>query len=129
VPLHLVCREPDQVKLQLTQVVLQQPGWWQRFGSFLLLFHPHLKQEIERMAQLSGVEAEDDLRPLFQAMGPTEAVRLIIQAIGPLETVKQVIQVVGAPEVVKLVVQAVGLEELLANLTPEQRAELKQRLQ
>ncbi len=142
VPLHLVCREADQVKLQLTQVVLQQPGWWQRFGSFLLAFHPHLKQEIERMAQQSGVEDEVDLRPLFemvgppeaikqaiQMVGPSEALKQAVQAAGPSEALKQVVQAAGPSEALKQVVQAVGLEELLASLTPEQRAELKQRLQ
>lgn len=27
VPLHLVCREPEAVKLQLAEVMLRQPGW------------------------------------------------------------------------------------------------------
>ncbi len=155
VPLHLVCQESEQVTLQLAQVVLQQPGWWQRFSSYLLMFHPHLKQEIERMAQQSGVADEVDLRPLFKAIGPTEAIKQVVQAVGPPEALKQLIQAVGLPEALKQLIQAVGLPEalkqliqavglpealkqlieatsveaLLANLTPEQLAELKQRLQ
>ncbi len=114
------------MKLQLAQVVLQQPGWWQRYGAFLLLFHPHLKQEMEHMAQLSGTDAEIDLRPLIHAVGLPVAVRQlglkqIIDAVG----LKRALEEVG----LKQVIAEFGLEELLASLTPEQREGLKQRLQ
>jgi hypothetical protein len=130
VPLHLVCQEPEPVALQVARVVLQQPNWWPHFGPFLLIFHPTLKQEIERMAQLSGTGPEVDLSALFEYVGPTEAFRQLLQTPGLPEAVKQlgvkqVIDAVGLQQVI----DAVGLDELLASLTPEQRAGLKQRLQ
>ena len=117
VPLHLVCQEPEQVTLQLARVLLREPGWWQRFGSYLLLFHPHLKQEIENMAQHTGVEDEVDLRPLFKALGPAESMKQVILAVGVAEAVRQL----GVPEVIaavglKRVLDAVGLKQVIAEV-------------
>jgi hypothetical protein len=139
VPLHLVCAEPEQVTLQLTEVVLRQPGWWERFGSFLLLFHPHLKQEIERMAQLGGETGELDFRVLVEYMGESKATQQFLKAVGLKQVIdeaglKRVIDEAGLERVIdeaglKRVIDVAGLEKILATLTPEQLAALKQRLQ
>jgi len=114
VPLHLVCQEPEAVTLQVAQVLLQQPDWWQ-FGRCLLLLHPNLKEELIHMAKMSGTD-EIDLRPLFTGAGSDIFIRQLLSTVKPTEAFKQVIE-------------EFGLEQFLASLTPEQREELKNRLQ
>jgi hypothetical protein len=148
VPLHLVCQEPAPVKLQVAQVVLQQPGWWQRYGPFLAMFHPHLQQEITRMAQLSETDSGVNMKEWIKALGVPEVAQALIETIGLPEAVKlfglkQIIDAVGVKRAIeevglqrviaevgpRQVVAELGPDEFLAGLTPEQRAALKDRLQ
>jgi hypothetical protein len=102
------------VTLQLAQVVLQQQGWWQRFGSYLLLFHPHLKQEIERMAQQSGVNTEYDWQPWLEAFGPANGFHQLFRILGPAEAGKVIIQELGPVEAGRLMSQVLGPAEAIS---------------
>jgi hypothetical protein len=138
VPLHLVCHEPATVALRVARVV-QEAGWWRRFGPFLFLIYPDLRQEIEHMAQQTLNPEGVDPQPFLKMFEPARLVHELIKAVGLAETVrlvglKAIIETVGLKRAIeevglKQVIAEVGLEELLANLTPEQREQLKQRLQ
>jgi hypothetical protein len=125
VPLHLVTRESAQRSRQLAVTVLKQPRLVQDYGSFLAQLHPEALEEVLRMNPLLEKEPTFDLQPLIKLMG----LKRVIDQIG----LKQVIDQVGLKQVIdqvglKQVIDEVGLDGLLAELSPEQIAELQRRL-
>ncbi len=128
VPLHLLCREPEAAKLQLARVLLTQPQWWAQFGPFVGVFNPDLREELERMAQESGMASLIDWQAVFKAFPSSEWFQQAIAAAGLPEAAKQMIAAGGSPELFKQAVAAGDLDQMLAKLTPEQRQAIKQRL-
>jgi hypothetical protein len=139
VPVHLLYQEPEAVKLQLTEVVLSRPGWWDVYGPYLLLLHPYLLQEIERMATRSGIEPNLSLKPLIDYLGWARvAEQMDLLRVIDMVGLKRVVDEVGLKRVVdevglKRVVDEAGpqrvLEELLPKLTAEELEALKKRLE
>src|SRR5262245_36574844 len=68
-PLHLVSREPTEREQTLVREVLHDPALLKAYGAWLVVLHPHLKDEVIRMMDQLGVEPTLDLRPAIELMG------------------------------------------------------------
>ena len=95
VPMHLLAPEPASVGLALGQLVIQEPGFWDLYSSWLLIRHREIWEEIQKMARAKGIEPTLDLRPAIEMVG-----------------LKQVIDQVGLKEVIK----QIGIPNLIAEL-------------
>jgi hypothetical protein len=87
--------------------------------------HPRAWQEIEAMVRKAGRGLKIDLAPAIEALGLDRVIeqvgaRRVAEELGA----KGVIEALGA----KRVIEVIGLDEVLANLSPAQRRELKRRL-
>ena len=112
VPMHLLNQETAEASLAVTRVVIQQPGFWERYGAWLAFMHPELLQEIQRMARANGIEPTLDLRELFKVVG-----------------FQQVIDQMGADNLIEAVssnppIQEKVLKGLLAKVAPDVRKDL-----
>jgi hypothetical protein len=125
VPLHLVTEEPlDRVKA-LAREMVQQPGFWERYGSVLALLNRDNWEELQIMIRQMGNEPAIDLRWLVNQVG----LKQVIDQVG----LKQVIDQVGLKQVIdqvglKELLQTVKPAEIIAALGPEQIQELKRLL-
>jgi hypothetical protein len=108
VPLHLVTQEPVERELLLAREVVQQPGCWDMYGSWLAYLHPNLWEEVQRMIRTTGIEPTLDLKPLIDIVG----LKQFIDQVG----LKQVIDQVG----LKQVIDQVGLKQVIDQVGPKQ---------
>jgi hypothetical protein len=110
VPLHLVSRERKERQHDLIEQVLAEPSLRRAYIAWLLYLHPELWEEAERMAKTmkTPLKREFDLNALIEHVG-----------------IKKVIDRLG----LKRVLNEVGIERILNELSPEQREELRRRLQ
>jgi hypothetical protein len=121
VPLHLVTQESPERLQALVREVVQQPGFWEIYGRWLLLLFPVFSEEGQRMSRELGITPSLDIRKLIEMVGP----KAIIDQIG----IKQFIDQIG----IKQAVETLPPDEVLAaldlsKLTPQQLEDLKQRL-
>jgi hypothetical protein len=106
---------------------VEQPELQQRYGGWMASLHSSAWKEIEAMVRKAGKGyLKIDLEPAIDAMG----VDRIIETLG----VKRVIEGIGADRLIealgsKRFIEELGLEDLLANVSPADRRELKKRLQ
>jgi hypothetical protein len=148
-PLHVLGREPPEIKLSVARFVAEQPRLWRRYAEWLLAFNEEIRKEILAMARTSRKGPEFDLAWIFrdpqvrELLGEEKFKRLgesFIEAFGPEEILKaagpeQVLKAVGGPEQVlkavggpEQVVRQLGVDGILAGLSPRDRQELKRRL-
>ena len=111
-PLHLVARESAETERVLAEVIVNEPGLWEMYNHFLSYLHPEIWEEAIRMARTKNkVKTSADgtsMQPLIDTYG----MEAIVKAMG------------GAQEVIK----AIGVDEFLAQLTPEQKRAMMERL-
>ena len=106
VPMHLLNQETAKASLAVSRVVIQQPGFWERYSSWLAFMHPELWEEVQRMARANGIEPTLDLHALFNLVGYKQ----VIDQLG----LKRVVSEVGVDQVVK----EIGVTEYLARAAP-----------
>jgi hypothetical protein len=106
VPVHLLGKEPLPNTPALAQLLGRQPDLWSLYGSWIAGTHPALLEEIRDMARAKKLPFTMDWHRLVEVMGKDEVLREIGQAV-----------------------DEIGIDNLLAHLTPEQREELRRRLQ
>ena len=116
VPLHLVGEESPEIDEALANVVVEEPGFWELFAPLLKTLHPNIWKEATNMARSKGKRGGLDLSPLVEEVG-------LEKYLGFVE-LKDIIDTLGAKKVVK----ELGLDRILAGLTVEERAQLKERL-
>jgi hypothetical protein len=116
VPLHLVGEESREIDLALARVIVEEPGYWELYGSLLGALHPHIIEEANRMAATKIKRGDLDLRPFIEKIGLKKILALVevrdaIDALGPKKVAKEL-----------------GMEQFLASLTVEERKQLKELL-
>jgi hypothetical protein len=52
VPLHLAAEESRESDLALARVIVEEPRYWELFGSLLNALHPNIWKEAKQMAKL-----------------------------------------------------------------------------
>jgi hypothetical protein len=134
-PLHVLAKEPEETRLAVARLVVENAELWQVRSTCLGTFLPDVWKEIVRMARAKKEQAAFDLRPLLEVLGPDEFIKEVglkaaIEELG----IKRVVDEIGVKRVVdeigaKQVVEELGMDELLAGLSPKQRKELKRRLE
>jgi len=116
VALHLAGKASRDVEQALAQVIVEEPGFWELYGPLLGALHPNVYQEAQRMAKSKGKRGGLDLRPFINQVGVKKFIDVI--------EVGEYIDTVGPKKVIK----AIGVERFVANLTAEERQELKKLL-
>jgi len=126
VALHLAGAEFPDVEQALARVLVEEPGLWELYGSFLGALHPNIYREAQRMAKSKGKPRGPDFRPFIKQVGLDkllEQIELgdIIETAGS----KKVIETLGEEKVIK----ALGMKRIVAKLTAEERQQLKKLLE
>jgi hypothetical protein len=116
-PLHVIGREPPETELAVARFVAGRPDLWERYAGWLAGLHTAAYKEVESMAKTRKGKFEFNMEPIIQDMGW----EWVIEKLGP----KRVAEYLGARGYLK----EVGMDAFLAQLTPEERRELKRRLQ
>jgi hypothetical protein len=117
-PLHLVGREPAETELAVARLVAGRADLWERYGGWLASLHPAAYQEVENMAKQTRGPLRLDLTPIVESMG----MDWVLQQLGP----ERVLQHLGPRQ---LIDQLGGMTKLWAELTPEERRQLKRLMQ
>jgi hypothetical protein len=115
-PLHVLGREPMHKERQVGEFVAESDAHLEAYGSSFAMLHPVVWREVETMARRIQSSFTTDLRPALEMFG----IREVIRQIGEAEVIRQI----GA----KKVLEELGLDDILANLPPAKRRELKRRL-
>jgi hypothetical protein len=113
-PLHLVARESAATELAVARLVAGSPALWERYGGWLASLHPTAYEEVQGMARQTREPLRLDLTPIVKTMG----MKWVIEQLGA----KRVIEELGVPRVIE---GLGGVKKVWAELTPEQRQELK----
>jgi hypothetical protein len=110
--LHLLGDEPHETELALARFVIDKKELWETYLPWLPKLHPTAWAEVITMAR-SGLDdiMKIDLAPLLQFIDK-----------------KQVIDLVSLDEVIKRHGKKKLLKKIIADLTPDERRELKRRL-
>jgi hypothetical protein len=116
VPLHLVGEGSHTIDKALASVIVDEPGFWELYAALLKTLHPNIWKEAKNMARSKGKRGDLDLSPLIEEVGLEKYLAVV--------NVEEMIDAVGAKKVVK----ELGIDRILANLTAEERQQLKERL-
>ena len=116
VPLHLVGEESPVIEPALARVIVDEPGFWELYGSILGVLHPSIWKEAKRMATAKRKTRGLDFRPFVEQVGLEKFLESF--EIGTL------IDMVGPKKIVK----ALGVKQFLANLSTEEKQQLKELL-
>jgi hypothetical protein len=124
-PKHIIGKEPRETERLVASFVVQRPALVETYGGFLAVLHPEAWKEVEGMAKTKRRTFDFQLEPLFEAVG----LKRVIDTIG----LDRVIDTIGLDRVmatvgIKRIIQEKGVEWLLAQMSPEQRRELKEHL-
>jgi hypothetical protein len=97
-----------------------------RYGGWMASLHSSAWKEIEAMVRRTSKGLTIDLRPAIESLGLGQ----VIEQVGT----KRVIEEIGSKRFIeeigsKRLFEEIDLEDLLANLSPAKRRELKRRLQ
>jgi hypothetical protein len=106
-PLHLLTTEPDAKHLEMARFVVENEELWAEYGPFLTTLVGDLFEEVRRMARTKRTSF-----PFYEN---------IVKNVGRKELIRQI----G----VKEFIDEVGVDAIVAQLTPEERRRLQQRLQ
>jgi hypothetical protein len=117
-PLHLVAQETGETERAVARLLAGRAELWERYGGWLASLHPAAYEEVQGMARKTTKPLRLDLTPIIKTMG----MEWLIEHVGA----KRVIEQLGAKRVVK---ELGGVKQFLAELSPEQRQELKRLLQ
>jgi hypothetical protein len=98
----------------VARLLAGRPELWERYDGWLASLHPAAFEEVENMAKGTRQRFRIDLEPLVKSMG----LERVIEQLGA----KRVIEHLGLRRVIK---EAGGVEQLWAQLTPEERRQLK----
>jgi hypothetical protein len=133
-PLHVIGRGPPETERAVAEFVAQRPALLEMYGGFLTVLHPEAWKEVESMAKTKRKGFDFELEPLFEAVGLKRVIDAagldrVIEAVG----LDRVIEAVGLDRVIagvglKRIIESQGVERLLAQMSPEQRRELKAHL-
>lgn len=113
VALHLAGEEVPEIEEALAHVLVEEPGYWELYGSLLGALHPNIFEEANRMATAKRKSRGLDLRPFIKQVGLDKFFEVI--------EMEDMIHAVGAKNVVK----AIGVDRIAANLSAEERRKLK----
>jgi hypothetical protein len=117
-PLHLLAWESAETEQAVARLVAERPELWERYGGWLASLHPAAYEEVRAMARQTRGPLRLDLTPIVKTMG----MEWVIEQLGP----QRVIEQLGAQRVIE---QLGGVKQLWAELTPEQRRQLKRLVQ
>ncbi len=133
--LHIVGQEPLATERAVAQLVVEQPKLQQLYGGWMASLHPSAWQEIEAMVRKTGKSVIFDMEPAIEALGldriiETVGTKRVVDLIGA----KRFLEEIGPKRFLKEVgskrfLEEIDLVDLLANLSPAKRRELKRRLQ
>jgi hypothetical protein len=134
-PLHIVGQEPLVTERKVAQLVVEQPELQQLYGGWMASLHSSAWKEIEVMVRRTGKGLNIDLEAAIDAMGldriiDTVGIERVIEILGA----KRVMEATGTKRLIdevgtKRLIDEIGVEDILANLSPAARRELKRRLQ
>jgi hypothetical protein len=135
-PLHLVARESGETELAVANLVAASAALWDRYGGWLASLHPAAYLEVQGMAKQTKRPFRLDLTPVINTMG----MEWVIEQLGTKRVIeelgtKRVIEELGTKRVIeelgtKQVIEGLGgVKRLWAELSPEQRRELKRLVQ
>jgi hypothetical protein len=113
-PLHLISRKSGETEQAVARLVTGSAELWERYGGWLASLHPALFREVQGMAKQGKRSLGLDLTPVIETMG----MQWLIEHVG----VKKLIEELGTKRFIE---QLGGVKQLWAELTPEQRRELK----
>jgi hypothetical protein len=116
VPLHLAAEESRESELALARVIVEEPRYWELFGTLLNALHPNIWKEAKQMARSKKKPDGFDMTPVIEEVGLEKY----------LEAVKidDIIDTYGAKNLVK----KLGIERFVASLSADERQKLKERL-
>jgi hypothetical protein len=115
--LHLLSEEPPEAELAAARFLVEQPELWQLYGPWWPYLHPGTWTEVEAMAKEAGWDPKIDLAPLLDFIDLEQAIELA--------GLDRVIEHFGK----KTLLKKMSIDDLLENLSPAERRELKRRLQ
>ncbi len=113
-PLHLIAQESGETEQAVARLVAGRAELWERYSGWLASLHPAVFEEVQGMAKQKKEPLRLDLTPIVKTMG----MEWVIEHLG----VKRVIEHLGLKRVIE---EAGGVKQLWAELTPEQRQQLK----
>jgi hypothetical protein len=116
-PFHVLSRESKATEVAVARLVGAEPPLWNVYGPWVADFHPAAWEALQVMARTKERDFLPNWKLVIERLGAAE----LVNQIG----VKQLIEAAGPKKVVK----ELGLDEILAQLTPTQRRELKRRLE
>jgi hypothetical protein len=133
-PLHVLAKEPPETEQAVARVLAREPRLLQDYTQWIGGLHPSLAEELLAMAKSTEKGFKFHWEPLIRIFGMKRIIdelglKRVIDAVGP----KRVIDEIGLKRVLdavgpKRVIEEFGLDSFLADLTPAQKRELKQRL-
>jgi hypothetical protein len=112
VPVHLVSEESTTNERAVAQLIVSQPDWRKVYIPWLVTLFPTLWEEIMAMARRENASEEIDFSGVIKVIG----VKGLVEQVG----LKRVIKEFGPKRVI---------DELLSQLSPDEREELRRRLQ
>jgi hypothetical protein len=115
-PLHVLAKEPPETEQAVARVLASQPNLLQDYAQWIAGLHPTLAEELLAMAKSTEKGFKFHMEPLVRLFG----MKRVIEELG----LKRVIDEVGP----RRVLEEFGVDSFLADLTPAQKRELKQRL-
>jgi hypothetical protein len=138
-PLHVLAGVSDeQGQRMITDVLKAEPALWPNYGGWIMGNYPAIWQEITLMTAHQDQGFHYNPGPLAEALRETGGLKDFIERAGIKASVeavgiKAVIEAVGIKPVIEAigpqrVLAALGVDEIVAGLSPEQREQLRQRL-
>jgi hypothetical protein len=103
-PLHVVGKEPPATEAAVARLVAGRADLWERYSGWLLTLHRAAYEGVQNMAKRTKEKFQISLKPVIETMG----LEWVLQQVGPERLIK-----------------LLKPKEIWAELTPEQRAELK----
>jgi hypothetical protein len=122
-PLHVIGKEPPETERQVAELVATHLELQALYGGWMMTLHPAAWKEVEEMARKSG-RPLIDFRPAIEHVGLEEFLRQIGKE-RLIEHLGSIIDQVGKKKILK----RIGINDILANLSPDERRELKRRLE
>jgi hypothetical protein len=98
----------------VARLVAGRPELWERYGGWLASLHPAAYEEVQGMARRTRKPLRLDLTPIVKSMG----MDWVIEQLGP----KRVIEQLGTKRCIE---ELGGVRQFWAEMTPEQRRELR----
>jgi hypothetical protein len=125
VPIHLVGEESPEIDRALAAVIVEEPGFWERYGPLLNVLHPSVWREATRMARSRGKGPVFNLRPLIEEVGLDQVVAQIeFDQLAKEIDLRKLVETIGPKRFRK----EVGTRWLLSDMSEKERQELLREL-